>query len=419
VSTNVFHTPRPSRWLIRPLGWVNSALVLPYLARVRKVHLPEEDSDRLSAALRDPAVICPNHPEFFSDWMLDKWLASRFAPMAANWADPAIVNGMGAAMQRFWLANNLVAAVRGDALDAAIAYSAKCLAAGDAALIHPEGEVNWDNEALGRLRGGCVQIAQRGAAVAGRPAAIVPVAWFIRFCDDATAGLEAELDYVQRKLGFRSSRLGGPAERMADLYSALLEREASRYDIATGRRGQSFLERFDIALEHTLACLGKAWPAHAAALEAQVDARSAWDCAAAWTRYARRQGPEAPTEFRHQTGILDRMLRLLPAHGSNTHLTQEQVGERVKRLRSDWLRGSLRDQISRFLPRAVVRREVFVRVGAPVEIAATGGDAAAIDAHLATLSTRLREAVEAARQDGLKRLGPPVRYLNPFVHPAA
>ena len=127
--------------------------------------------------------------------MLDKWLTSRYAPLAACWAAPEIVNGMGALATKFWLANNLVAAVRGDGLDAALEYSADSLEAGCGGLIHLEGEVNWDNEALGRLKTGCVQIALRGANRAGRTALLVPVVWFIRFCDDATPGLTKELDY--------------------------------------------------------------------------------------------------------------------------------------------------------------------------------------------------------------------------------
>jgi hypothetical protein len=412
VSLNTFHTPRPRKGLIRFLAWVNDALVLPHLARIRHVHLPEEDATRLRSALRNPSVICPNHPEFFTDWMLDKWLGSRFDPLTANWADPEIVNGMGGIARRFWLANNLVAAVRGEALEDALAYSAATLMRGHAVLIHPEGEVNWDNEALGSVKGGCVQIAQRAATQSKRTACIVPVVWFIRFCEDATPGLQAELDYVQQRLGFRSSRLQGPAERMNELYLALLEREASRYQLSTGTAGQSFLERFDIALDDALQRLSEHW-----ADQLAVDAAATpWDAARNWIRATRRRRGDVAPELRHQVGTLERMLRLLPARGDKTHLTQEQVAERVKRLRSDWLHASIRDQAARFVPRAAATREVFINVAEPVQIE-PGEDAAQVDQHLAVLSQRMREAIEIARQAGLTRLGAPVRYLNPFLYP--
>jgi hypothetical protein len=413
VSLNTFHAPRPRKRLIQVLARINDALVLPYIARIRQIHLPEEDALRLRSALLSPSVICPNHPEFFTDWMLDKWLGSRFDPLTASWADAAIVNGMGGAVRRFWLANNLVAAVRGDGLDRALSYSAANLAGGHAVLIHPEGEVNWDNEALGRLKGGCVQIALHGAALTKRPACIVPVAWFIRFCEDATPGLQAELDYVQSRLGFRTSRSQGPAERMTELYGALLEREASRYQLGTGQPEQSFLERFDIALNDALMRLSKHWSAQ---LPVQI-ADTPWETARNWIRTARSRRADVAPELWQQIVTLERMLRLLPARGDKSHLTQEQVGERVKRLRSDWLHGSLRDQVARFVPRAAAAREVFISVGEPVEIAATSEGAAGVDGHLAVLTGRMRLAIETARQAGLNRLGAPVRYLNPFLHP--
>jgi len=66
VSLNTFHAPRPSRRLIQLLGGVNDAIVLPHVARIRKIHLPEADAARLHIALKNPTVICPNHPEFFT-----------------------------------------------------------------------------------------------------------------------------------------------------------------------------------------------------------------------------------------------------------------------------------------------------------------------------------------------------------------
>jgi len=95
---------------------MNDAVVLPRVARIRKIYLTDADAARLRSALQSPTVICPNHPEFFTDWMLDKWLGSRFDPLTASWADPEVVNGMGPALRRFWLANNLLAAVRGEGL---------------------------------------------------------------------------------------------------------------------------------------------------------------------------------------------------------------------------------------------------------------------------------------------------------------
>ena len=116
-------------------------------------------------------------------------------------------------------------------------------------------------------------------------------------------------------------------------------------------------------------------------------------------------------EFRRQIGVLDRMLRLVPAAVNEPTVTQEQVSERLKRLRLDWLRGTMRDDVTRFVPRAAAQRDVFVRVCDPLEVT-PGADHATL---LVTLRERMLAALRRARQDGLDAFGPPVRYANPFL----
>src|ERR1700712_399932 len=100
-----FYTPHPRPGLMRALGSVNDRFILPRIARVRDISLPAEDEARLRAATATGFVLCPNHPEFFTDWMLDKWIMTRFAPRASAWADPQIVNGMGRQAKWLWLSD--------------------------------------------------------------------------------------------------------------------------------------------------------------------------------------------------------------------------------------------------------------------------------------------------------------------------
>lgn len=400
-----FHVPQPRPALMRVLGWVNDHFILPRIARVVDIHLPADDRARLHVACAAPFVLCPNHPEFFTDWMLDKWLTTRFAPNAASWADPTVVNGMGRAARWVWLANGLVAAVRGPELERALDYSGESLARGDGALIHPEGEVNWDNEAMGPLRAGAVRIAERANALAPRVAHVVPLAWFIRFREDATPGLQQELDYVERRLGVTAPRLAGPAQRLGTLYEHLLEREAKPYDIDLGPRSDGFASRFERGLAEAMQRLSTAWPEYRPpVLPAAPEA-----AARAWRSAARKLVDPSP-DFRRHVTVVDKMLRLVPAGVHEPRLTQEQVSERVKRLRLDWLRGTLRDNVTRFVPRAAARRDVFIRVAEPVAI----GAQASHDEALATMRERMLVALAAARKDALERLGPPVLYANPF-----
>jgi hypothetical protein len=309
-------------------------------------------------------------------------------------------------MRWLWLSNGLVAAVRGEELEKALTYSGRCLARGDGALIHPEGEVNWDNESLGTMRAGAVRIAEHGAELAGRPAHVVPLTWFMRFREDATPGLQLELDYVESRLGVHAPRLAGPAQRLGMLYETLLEREAEPFDIELGPRGDGFARRFDRGLSHALRRLWDAWPEYRpASLPSTSEA-----AARAWRSASRKLAGPAP-EFRQLIVVLDKMLRLVPAAVGEPTVTQEQVSERIKRLRLDWLRGTARDSVTRFVPRASALRDVFVRVCDPLVVGAHADH----EQLLAALRERMLTALALARQDGLDALGPPVRYANPFL----
>lgn len=391
---------------MRTLGWITDGVVLPRVARVAAIHVPPDDVRRLRDAITAPFVLCPNHPEFFTDWMLDKWITGRFAPMAASWADPLIVNGMGAAMRQLWLSNGLVAAVHGSELERALAYSGQVLARGHGALIHPEGEVNWDNASLGPLRAGAVRIAEHGAALAGRAAHLVPLAWFIRFREDATPGLQRELDYVEQRLEVHVPRLAGPAQRLGALFDVLLEREARTFDITLGPRDVGFAQRFHDGLARAVEMLGESWPEYRPASLPEIPE----EAARVWRSTARKISAPA-AEFKKPIAALDRMLRLVPSGLVEPTVTQEQVGERIKRLRLDWLRGTTRDAITRFVPRAAATRDVFIRVSDAVVVTAPSDHGAT----LALLRERMEGARACAQQDGLDRLGPPVRYANPFL----
>lgn len=407
MASDRFHVPSPSPTLMRWLGWVNDRMILPGVARVSAIRIPDEDAARLRSSLDAPFVLCPNHPEVFTDWMLDKWLCSRFAPRAAAWADAKVVNGMGRAARRFWLANGLVAAVHGDELERALAYSAQSLVRGDGALIHPEGGVNWDNEALGDLRSGALRIAVKASALSGRQAALVPVCWFLRFRRDASKGLGRELAYVEQRLGVPTPTRADAGERVGALYTHVLEREAREFDIEVGPRSDGFAARFDRGFAIALERLRETW-----SREASVDARDdRRETVRAWQAAARAL-PDPPAALQRHLLLLERMYRLLPAGIGNARWTQEQVAERVKRLRLDWLSGAPRDDVSRFIPHAVAPREVFVSAGEAVAVGpASGGDVSV----LAELRARMVDALERARRNADARLGGSIAYANPLL----
>src|SRR5262245_52174764 len=104
-----YRDPRPSPALIRALGPVNQHFVLRGLLRLAELDVPAADLARLRAAVNPStaAFLGPNHPEFFTDWMLDKEISRRVSPLMAHWAAFEIVN-MNPPAQWFWLRNNLI-----------------------------------------------------------------------------------------------------------------------------------------------------------------------------------------------------------------------------------------------------------------------------------------------------------------------
>src|SRR6476469_2061609 len=94
-----WHRPRPNSALMRLLGAVNRWLLtgMPVLRhiplvrdlrfvrgyfRVRAIDLPDADRRRLLGAVNPETVafLAPNHPEFATDWLVDKEISSMVAP---------------------------------------------------------------------------------------------------------------------------------------------------------------------------------------------------------------------------------------------------------------------------------------------------------------------------------------------------
>lgn len=126
--------------MIRALTPVARILFLRGLMKVQAIDFPATDEARFRAYVNDgtAAFIAPNHPEFLTDWLLDKELSVRHAPLMASWATHEVVNGMGAAMQWFWSSNNLIAQIPGAGGAAGKNHSVGWALQGHAVLLHPE-----------------------------------------------------------------------------------------------------------------------------------------------------------------------------------------------------------------------------------------------------------------------------------------
>jgi hypothetical protein len=442
---DTFVPPRPSERWIRALVPVNRVLglagipllrripVLNWLAGIRgladvvRIDFPDEDLARLRRVIRpaSAAFITPNHPEFMTDWLLDKELSTRAAPLMASWATHEIVNGMGALMQGFWLKNNLIAQIPGAGGTAGKAYSVEWALAGHGVLLHPEGQVGWHGHTIGPLFPGVTDMALEALERTRKERTrfdvyICPVLWRLCFVVDVDGALQREMRYFERSLGLRPQPGADVAQRVHDAYLTLLERDESSAGVGRGSGG--YAERQERLLAHLAARLRQ----FGAAGNADNGNDLAGECRALLRpaeRLLRQPRPSSDsTALRATIRITRRLLRFTPNLYPEPTLTQEQVAENIKRLRADYCFGGLRDTLARSAPRPAGPRSVSIRVPEPIRL----NDLVAVgDETSSDMRSTLLALLRMRMQENLDRLGEELRnagggryYANPFLEPA-
>jgi hypothetical protein len=438
-----FVPPRPSPLLIRALVPVNRVLclagvpglrALPGVRRIPGIRglcdvvdidLPRADQDRLLLAVNPStaAFIAPNHPEFFTDWMLDKELSARVAPLMASWATHDVVNGMGRVAQCFWLKNNLIAQIPGAGGEAGRAYSIEWALQGHGVLLHPEGAVGWHADYVAPLFPGVVDMAIRAADTVAqrgmdRPVYIAPVVWKLRFTCDVTTALEREMAYVEQVLRIRRPA-GDLAARIHHAYRGLLAREAAGLGIASNPllgwvEAQAQLSTA-IAGRLRGRLDGKADEVPARASDVLDDLR---DVLRAAERWLRGEPARDDAEVKRLVRAGRRCLRLTPEMYRSSQWTQEHVAENIKRLRVDWCFHGWRDGLHRFVPVPVGPRIAHIRAAPPMDVRQLVAGASPNDPLLRSgLVTKLRDTLQSALDRLISEVAPLQRgpaFENPF-----
>jgi hypothetical protein len=418
AKLDVFVAPIPRPGLIKALNFVNRWIMLggiPMLrnipapglrgfADIRKWDYPAEDKARLKA-LCGPGkatFIVPNHPEFFTDWMIDKEVLSRAAPLAACWATHGVVNGLGNLAQKFWLANNLIAQIPGDG-GAARAHSVDWAVKGHGVLLHPEGSVGWHSNYVAPLFAGAAEMAmealQKGRAQdAAFQSYVAPIVWKLEFLGDVSAGLAGECAYVEKRLNIATPSSSSPAQRVFLIYSALLTRNEMALGL-TGGESAPYRERQKLVVAAVTAKL-------AAILGMNADA------AADWQRLARRRlreldrKSEAAGELKRLADMLFRATRVGQFAFQNPEISQEETAEHIKRIRNDYCSGTFRDTFNAFVPRPVGPRRAILSLPEPIALHNWRGTA---EEAMAELRRRMQ-----ATLDGINAGLSPRLEKNPF-----
>ncbi len=420
---NTFVRPKPNPTMIKFLIPVNNIMCLkgvpglrdvPGLNRipgirgicnVRHIDFPEAELDRLKAICGGDKIVfmAPNHPEFFTDWMLDKHVTSLASKMAANWATHGVVNGLGRMMQKFWLANNLIAQIPGNP-GPSRAYSIEWAGKGHGVLLHPEGGVGWHCNYIAPLYPGALEMARE--ALAEHPAGeayVAPLVWKLVFNGDVTGALHKECGYVEKKLKIkRGNNRSEIAARVFNLYQVLLKRDEDKWQVAV-KEGTGFRDR-QLALTKALreklcGCIDDSYIAK----EQELLLRGA----RRWMR-ENRDDPERKT-CRDLVETIARHESLDEYAFANETVTQEELAEHIKRIRRDYCRGALKDTLNAFVPQAAGPRTAHIRIPEPFALHNKKGKAVTLE--------DIRQAMQKTLDEINKEVearGGFIRFDNPF-----
>lgn len=398
---------------LRDLPPLNRVAGLRGIANVRTIDFPEADRARLAGVCGPgkATFLTPNHPEFFTDWMIDKEISARVCPKAAFWATNSVVNGLGRLAQKFWLANNLIAQIPGNS-EPARAHSVAWAMQGHGVLLHPEGGVGWHGNYVAPLMPGAAEMAFEALDQLRKKSMpdqvwIAPVVWKLVFQRDVERELLKECAYVEGRL-----RIDAPAaeislsKRVFRIYETLLSRDEAAMAL-TVRSDMPFRTR-----HKALALALKSALIEIAAIDGLPNT------AADIVRRARKRmrqlagaDPEVSKQLKILTDMLAQNLRLDDFAFANEAVTQEELAEHVKRLRNDYCKGSLRDTMNRFVPQPAGPRTAHIRVPEPLAIHDFDGTA---EEAMAEVRIRMQSALDDINR-GIRSTGGLRDYPNPFL----
>lgn len=390
-----------NRWLnlrgipvLRDIPLLNRIPGLRGLANITNVDFPKSDLAQLRdvANPNTAAFLAPNHPEFFTDWMIDKEIMARLDITPGCWATHSVVNGMGKYAQKFWLANNLIAQIPGKNGAAAKQHSIELAKRGDGVLLHPEGAVHWVADQIGPLFSGVVEMAQhaaKGIAESGadRPVYIAPLIYKYMFLRDETSNLHRALSYIEKSLELPTSRASdGLALRLRILYTNLTNLVAHRHDIALPN-AKFWDMRATLTTELTTRL------ANATGSDNTSDGNpymAAQGCLKHYSSERRSKGRHIfPKNVNQIANDLRELLGLQPWMYPKDMMTQEHIAERIQKIRSDWLKRRFKDKVHAFIPQPVGPRCAHIRLAEPLRVSSTKTGGSEIEQLQSLMQSRL------------------------------
>lgn len=347
--------------ILRLIPFLNKIPGIKGFCRIGEVNFSDKDKVSLRQYLNpDHAFfIVPNHPELYTDWMIDKYICGKYAPKTACWATHEIVNGMGQKMQKFWLNNNLVAAIPGSGNEEAKQYSIESALRGDGVLLHPEGKVNWTSDHVQKIFPGCIEMAKKTAEE--KKTYLVPIVWKLKFVNNVEAKLHKEINYIENYLLAQNSKNEDLANRLVLVHQALFKSIAKHYHI----------EQHQISLYQLLNVL-----IHRAGMIIQLNNLSnelTWESLDALWKIIKKASLNIELDIveKRQFKSLSRTINSLFIFKLNCYteeLTQEHIAECLQRIRVEFINKGFRNAFHKFVPIPVGKRIALMKVCEPILI---------------------------------------------------
>jgi len=397
-----FARPIPSRLLMSVMSPLNRWLVLQGVPGLRRLplvwqlallcDLPNPGSTAKVLAVDFPAseistfkqyinadtaaFIGPNHPEFWTDWSLDKYFADAVSPKMSHWAWYGTVNA-NPFMQGFWLRNNLISNAPNGKEDAK-QYAIDWAKRGYGNLLHPEGTVNWTADKVQTIFGGIIDMSLRTSrdfleSGDARPVYAIPMLSKYFFIEDVSAALSAEIGQIERRLGFASQGQARLEDRFFTLQEHILARQLVAFDsesLQVEITPQSYFAVQRQFQEELLGRLRAIYGERVGNLPVQL---RAYEKEIKLLRPAGRSKPDDASlrRYREESKLVAEIRRLDTFQAevyATDLLTQEQIAETLKRTKRDLVNVTGLDGLRNMMPVAAGWRKVLLRCGDPINV---------------------------------------------------
>lgn len=348
---------------LKYIPFINKLPLVRGLCDITKIVFSKEDEDRLRSCINSDNVVFigPNHPEFYTDWMLDKEISSRVAPVMASWATHSVVNGMGTTMQNFWLKNNLIAQIPRSGNKEAKNYSVQQAIAGHGVLLHPEGRVGWHSDKIAPLFSGIFEMAYQAykETDSKKNIYVIPIVWKLSFNKNVSYELHKEINYIQKQLDIKNDKNSELNERLHDLLFDIFSIVSNEHDFEINTNNTVFLKKQlckylmdQIATELRYSLTN----------DTNIDIKNFNKLLISLPLVSIHK-KNIKNKLNDLTKIMDFQFEL---YGNS--ISQENIAEILKKIRINFCHYGLRNQFHKFIPVPVSSRTAYIQVAEPISI---------------------------------------------------